>query len=406
MTNPEGAVNDVDASISKLVAHCRANNWAGYEPYDATNSPLFSSVPFLDSRIPRLVLTQLLKRMPFNIRPLMQIERTQNPKAIALFLSAFVELSKDALSNADRSVDLMIERLIALRSPGTEHWCWGYSFPWQTRTVLVPRWTPNLVCTSFAASALMEAFEVRREMQLLDMAVSAGEYLVKELFWTGDQGVAGFAYPLPAVRNQVHNANFLGADLLCRIYKHTGDRRLLDCAMKAAGYSASQQRPDGSWLYGERTTQAWIDNFHTGFNLSALKSIGHSIETTEFDSHIRRGLEFYRSYFFREDGAPRYYHNRTYPIDSHCVAQSIITLLDLRDLNPGNVALAHSVWRWAMSHLWDDRGFYYYRVLRSCTIRTSYMRWTQAWMLLALSKLRSQLARGVADAQRNAPVEA
>jgi hypothetical protein len=37
--------------------------------------------------------------------------------------------------------------------------------------------------------------------------------------------------------------------------------------------------------------------------------------------------------------------------------------------------------------MWDSRGFFYYRVLRSCTIRTSYMRWSQAWMLLALATL-------------------
>ena len=344
MTNREGEGNDVRAVISKFVAHCRRNDWAGYEPYDALNSPVLKALPFLDSRIPRLILTQTLKRMPFNIRRLMLIEKTQNPKAIALFLSSFLQLSKNNVSDSEHCVDLMIERLIVLRSPRMDYWCWGYSFPWQTRTVLVPRWTPNLVCTSFAASALIEAYEDRREPQLLDMAVSAGEYLLKELFWSGDHGVAGFGYPLPAVRNQVHNANFLGADLLCRIYKHTEEKKFLDCAMKAARYSASQQRSDGSWLYGERATQAWIDNFHTGFNLSALRSIGRYAETSEFDSHVRRGLEFYRNYFFREDGAARYYHNRTYPIDSHCIAQSIITLLDLQDLNPENVALVHSVW--------------------------------------------------------------
>jgi hypothetical protein len=49
--------------------------------------------------------------------------------------------------------------------------------------------------------------------------------------------------------------------------------------------------------------------------------------------------------------------------------------------------LVYSVLGWAMKHMWDSRGFFYYRVLRSCTIRTSYMRWSQAWMLLALSAL-------------------
>jgi hypothetical protein len=102
---------------------------------------------------------------------------------------------------------------------------------------------------------------------------------------------------------------------------------------------------------------------------------------------MRRGFEFYRAHFFQKDGAVKYFHDRTYPIDIHCVAQSIITLLEFRDFDPGNAPLAYSVFRWAKEHMWDDRGFFYYRILRFCTIRTSYMRWSQAWMLLAMSRL-------------------
>ena len=40
-----------------------------------------------------------------------------------------------------------------------------------------------------------------------------------------------------------------------------------------------------------------------------------------------------------------------------------------------------------MAHMWDERGFFYYRVLRGLTIRTPYMRWSQAWMLLALVRM-------------------
>jgi hypothetical protein len=72
-------------------------------------------------------------------------------------------------------------------------------------------------------------------------------------------------------------------------------------------------------------------------------------------------------------------------VDIHCVAQSIITLLALRNLDPGNVPLARSVFRWAMKYMWDDRGFFYYQVFRSYTNQISYMRWAQAWMLLAMS---------------------
>lgn len=390
-TLPNGPGFNVTAevAVAKLLNYCQANEWAGYDPYDATNSRFFDALPFLNSRLPRLALTQLLKRSPINLRPLLLIPKKQNPKAIALFLAAFLKLSKTELADRESLIRLMIDRLVALRSPGVSSWCWGYSFPWQTRTIVVPAWHPNLVCTTFVADALLDAYEQRPNPQCLNMAVSAAEYILHELYWA-DGSIAGFGYPLPSVRNQVHNANLLAAALLCRVYKHTGERKFLEPAMKVARYSASKQEADGSWWYGEAPSQRWIDNFHTGYNLCALRSISRCSETTEFDPCIRRGFEFYRDHFFREDGAARYFHNRTYPLDVHSVAQSIITLLTFTDLDPDSVSKASSVLQWALDHMWDERGFFYYRVLRFCTIRTSYMRWSQAWMLLAMSTLLSE----------------
>jgi hypothetical protein len=40
-----------------------------------------------------------------------------------------------------------------------------------------------------------------------------------------------------------------------------------------------------------------------------------------------------------------------------------------------------------MSNMWDERGYFYYQKLPFFTIRTSYIRWSQAWMLTALSTL-------------------
>ena len=387
MTPNRVRVRDVKTAAEELSVYCRANNWAGYDPYDAVNSGLFTALPFLNSRLPRLVLTQALKRSPINVRGLLRIPKTQNPKAIALFLSAFLKAPQLPASGDGDVAGSLAEILIALRSPGTAYWCWGYSFPWQTRTIVVPRSAPSLVCTVFAAEALLDLYEARKQEAHLSMAVSAAEYLLNELYWTDSCGTASFSYPLPSLRSRTHNANFLAAALLCRIAKHTGDQHFRNAALRVARYSAGRQNPDGSWYYGEAATQNWIDNFHTGYNLCALRSISQHAETQEFDSHIERGFAFYRTHFFCEDGAVRYFHDHTYPIDIHCVAQSIITLLALRDLDPDNVQLAHSVFRWAMDHMWDERGYFYYRVLRVGRVRTSYMRWSQAWMLLAMSTL-------------------
>ena len=171
-----------------LFNYCRANDWAGHDPYDALNSELFKRLPFLDSWLPRLALTQILKRSPLNFRPLLFVPKTQNPKALALFLMAFLKLEKMGLLEDKNLIPSMVQNLINLRSgsplatgncqpeavnrkpetgncePETvnPYWCWGYSFPWQGRSVLAPRGEPNLVCTVFVANALLDLYESNR----------------------------------------------------------------------------------------------------------------------------------------------------------------------------------------------------------------------------------------------------
>jgi hypothetical protein len=376
----------VKIATLELLQYCESENWAGYDPYDALNSSVFKVFPLLNRKLPRLALTQALKRSPINLRHLALIPKTQNPKALALCLSALLKLEGAGVIHREDLIEQMIDRLTVLRSSGSPYWCWGYSFPWQGRKVIVPRGAANLVCTTFVAGALLDAYEQRQDERCLAMALSAAEYLLNDLYWD-DGRASGFGYPKPGLKSETHNANLLAAALFCRVSRHTGETKFWDPALKVSRYAAAKQNTDGSWYYGEMAAQRWIDNFHTGYNLSALRQIQAHAANAEFEENIRRGFGFYRAHFFREDGAPRYFHDRTYPIDIHCVAQSILTLIEFRNLDAGNIALAHSVYRWAMQHMRDERGFFYYRVLRSCTIRTSYMRWSQAWMLLALSSL-------------------
>jgi hypothetical protein len=392
MTKKFHAETDINVigPLRELVAYCRQNNWAGYDPYDALNSKLFEVFPILNSRIPRIAMTQALKRSPVNLRGLLGIPKTQNPKGLALFLSSFLRLSSEQLPDRAELIKSMIGMIAAKRSPGVSYYCWGYSFPWQTRKELVPIGAPNLVCTTFVASALMDAYEQTGDPACIQMAASAAEYILDKLLWVKGS-TASFSYPQPGDASEIHNANFLAADLLCRVYKETSEAKFLEPALRVVRCSLSKQQADGSWAYGEAASQRWIDNFHTGYNLCALQSLGRSLHTTEFDPAIRRGFEFYRNHFFREDGAARYFSDQTYPIDIHCIAQSIITLVAFKEFSPDCVSLARSVFQFAMDQMWDERGFFYYRVSRVGKIRTSYMRWSQAWMLVAMTRLLNEV---------------
>ena len=258
--------------LRKLLAYCRQNEWAGYDPYDALNSELLQKLPVLDRRIPRIVMTQGLKASPVNLRGLLRIPKSQNPKALALFLTSFLSLPTELLPDREALVKEMIRMIAAKRSPGVAYWCWGYSFPWQTRKELVPTWAPNLVCTTFVATALLDVYGETGDPACLGMAVSAAEYIADRLFWAKGS-TASFSYPQPGLSSQIHNANFLAAALLCRTAQHSGETRFLEPALEAARCSVGKQKDDGSWSYGEAPTQNWIDNFHTGYNLRALRAI-------------------------------------------------------------------------------------------------------------------------------------
>jgi hypothetical protein len=320
---------------------------------------------------------------------LLSIPKSANPKGIALFLSSYVQLAKTGLIDDDRIAELG-RRLLDLRSSDRMYSCWGYNFDWQSRHILVPKHTPNIICSTFAANALLDAYEIKPYQKWLDASVSAADFILNDLFWQEKSGKACFSYTRLG-REEVHNANLLGAALLCRIARVSGDARYLESALAATRYSVGKQQADGSWFYGEARAQQWVDNFHTGFNLVALKKIGAFCSTDEYDQSVRLGFDFYRSHFFRNDGAPRYFHNTTYPIDIHSTAQSLITLTEFRDFGQENIDLAWSVLGWTLSKMWDRRGFFYFQKHRLYTIRTSFMRWSQAWMLAGLAALRNSM---------------
>ena len=340
----------------------------------------------MQNRIGRLIFIQAMKRSPLNFRQLFLVPKGENPKGLALFCSALLILSETGLVKNDDTAHDLLRRLIDLKSPNNRYCCWGYNFDWQSRRFFLPKLTPNIICTTFAGNTLIDAYNKFADHKYLDMAISAGDFLLEGLNITKTNGEICFSYT-PLDWGQVHNANLLGAAFLSRLYSITQEKKYIEPARSAVRFSIRRQHEDGSWPYGEDKMQRWVDNFHTGYNLVALNRFSQYNGNTDVTENITRGLQFYKEHFFTDDGVPKYYHNQTYPIDIHSIAYSIVTLVEFKTFGAGNLELAKRIFAWSLKTMQSKDGYFFYQQNRFFKNRLSYMRWSQAWMLLALAML-------------------
>ena len=152
-------------------------------------------------------------------------------------------------------------------------------------------------------------------------------------------------------------------------------------------YSVAALNDDYSWPYGELHHHQFIDNFHTGFNLVALKNWMDFTGEKSWDKELKNACKYFLDTFWLENGCPKYYNNSLYPIDIHCSAQGIVTCLKLRDYDDRSVSLAKKIAQWAIENMQDKTGYFYYQKTRWYTNKIPYMRWSQAWMFYALAQL-------------------
>lgn len=373
------------AALERLLDYCRNNDWQGYDPYDGLNSPLTRLLP--PSKYLRIAWIQFFKRSPLNLRALFGVKKGENPKGLSLFARALMLAYRATGDERFRNdTEELLERLWALRSPGYgERMCWGYNFDWQSRAFFVPKATPSVVCTTFIAQAWLDHYQLFGVDSSLETARSSCDFVLEDLNRSEDGDNFCFSYT-PLDRSEVHNANLLGAELLARVGRITGEEKLKDAAMRSAGFTMKRQREDGSWPYGTAANQGWIDSFHTGFNLICLNNIINDCGVNEWRGHLERGFRYYDLHFFLADGTPKYYHNKLYPIDIHSAAQAIVTFARLQHLSADAPVKVRKITDWTLQHMWDDKGgYFYFQRTPAITNRVPYMRWSQAWMAYALA---------------------
>lgn len=387
---PKGGITiqDVRNSIRSLQGWVEAQKYRGYEPFDGLSSwarPLACGNIFAER-----LLQQLIRQSPFNLRPLLGVSRKESTKGRGYMASGYLALYRATKQQAylDKAIDCL-KWLDQHKVKRFRYHSWSNHFDFASRFGRYTKDDPIIVWTALIAHAYIDAYELARMDWLLDVADSACNWILelpRERTETGDC----ISY-MACHQSSVHNANMLGAGILARTAKHTSSEDCRRVARSAMEYSCTRQRQDGSWWYAENDACHWIDNFHTGYNLDSLKHFRDNMGDDSYRQNFDKGLVYYKANFFEMSGRPKYYHDRTYPVDIQCAAQAIETLSFVSDNDPESLMLAMKVAAWTIRNMQATKGYFYFRQYPLMKARTPMLHWGQATMFKALTQLLLQL---------------
>lgn len=377
-----------NSNIKRLHEFVQKENYQGYDPYDILNTSIDFS--FFGKWGPP-VATQIQKRLPVNIRPHLGIKKGYNPKGMGLFLKAYCNLytatgEEDYLETANQLFRWLTENY----SKEYSGICWGYNFPWATPKEYKEAYLPSVVVTSAVVDGLFTYHNLTQDANACEAISSAAEYVRKDIPVTELNEGISFAYTHIS-KVVCYNASLHAAEIIAKA-DYLNERSPDPQIKEAIRLVLSRQKDDGSWFYSEDpksgTERKQID-FHQGFvlvSLENLKNITGFFEN-EIEEAIYKGAEFYRHEQFEANGKSMWRLPKRWPVDIHNQSQGIITFALLRDYHKVYPEIARTIALWTIENMQDPKGFFYYRKYPFFTNKIPYIRWGQAWMLLALSEL-------------------
>lgn len=340
-------------------------------------------------------MNQLIKRSPVNFRPLLGIRKGINPKGYGLFLHAYSILSQLGFFNKKEAEDkayFFFNWLVNNPSKGYSGHCWGYNYYWPHRYGPdVPAFTPSVVVTGFVARALLCYYERFHNEEVKKILKGAAEFVLHDIhLYKGNDGYC-FSYT-PIKKDLTVNANLLAAEVLAYCDYINGEKKYQEYIEQVIKFTFSTQNDDGSWYYSfeyeTRKPKKQID-FHQGYVLESLLRI---FEYTDVDlgsckNNLEKGLKFYFENQFSKDGWGYWRLPSKWPVDIHNQSQGIITFCAFREYNEECFQFADKIADWTIRHMQGKNGNFYYQKWPFLTNKVSYLRWNQAWMLLALTQL-------------------
>ncbi len=381
---------DLDSILERVWKWSESQGFKGYNKHDALNSPILKALVGW-SKWPRICAIQAVMRAPVNLRPLLLVPKTYNPKGLALFAMGSLDRYRATgeprhLERAERLLGLLME----LSSPG--QWSgnsWGYHYPWQDLGFYAPPNTPNAVVTAFVCEAFLDAYRVTRKESYLEVVESASQFFLNDLTVLLDEPerlCLGYM-PLPMTMRVMDVSILVGA-VLAQLVSFGRRPELKKTAYRLVNYVVEQQTEYGAWFYTDPPHDSPIrhDNYHTGFILDALWRYMEATNDWRWKRAYEKGLDFYAKKLFNSDGAPRWMSDKDYPHDVHGAAQGILTFSNAAICGYDYAKLAGKIYAWSVANMYNHEGRFYYQKGMYRTKRFTLLRWCNAWMFRGISK--------------------
>jgi uncharacterized protein YyaL (SSP411 family) len=379
-------------SIDSLYSWVKKEGYYGWDPYDALNSRIVQRLcmgnPYLE-----ILIIQFNKYSPINLRPLLKIEKGRDLKGTALFAQAhskMYNITKEERYKEDlKKCNSFIKEKSLKNKYKLDCWASHY-FPYtgavKSRLTID---TPDIIGTCQAIIALVESYKILKENTLKEMAVKTSNFLIKDLLEKDGEDFF-LKYTLTEKDRIVLNASAQGLEAMSHLLPIYEDEKMKDVCERLVNFLIKKQRENGSWVYSiyKRGKVRIQLDFHQGYVIDGLLAfLPYSKNKEAVISCIEKGAEFYKEVLFLENGQSYYRYPMRYPVDIHHLAQGIITFSKLDILDTKYLEFAKKIAEWTVLNMQDNSGYFYYQKYRLFTNRISYMRWGQAWMMLALATL-------------------
>jgi hypothetical protein len=293
----------------------------------------------------------------------------------------------------------LADGLLQTSIPGYRGHCWGYPFDWQNNRGLWRKNTPFITATPYCYDAFVKLWEATGESRYLEVAESAARFVFHDLNDTPTSADAAAGSYGPDDRTFVVNASAYRAWLLFDAAHRFDCPAYHEKAHANLNFILQSQNADGSWLYALNSpAEAFIDHFHTCFNLKNLWRLNLELRDPRVTASIEAGYRYYREALFEEDGLPRSFaiqpRTQIVRLEMYNIAEAITLGTLLRELFPSALEDSQRLAQFLVEEHQVSAGHFSTRVLLGGIRHTfPFLRWPQAQLFYALTNLLRALTR-------------